>query len=255
VVREPSALLTGSGRAAAAVAAGALAALALVDALMPHLPAVGQPAAVAALALVSFPLATLAVAAAAPAMRRGPGVLLGAAVVAVVVVVGLRAAGLGGMPATLAKLVAAACLGYALATLLAAPLEAVALAALVAVADTWSVFAGPTEAIAEGHDDVLDAFTLGFHPPGEDGTARIGATDFLFLALFLGATVRLGLRPWLGFVLMTASFGATMALASWLDRPLPALPLLGVAFVAANADLLLGRRRAGAGGSGERRGA
>ena len=38
---------------------------------------------------------------------------------------------------------------------------------------------------------------------------------------------------------MTASFGATIALAVWLDLGgLPALPLLSLAFLVANADLL-----------------
>jgi hypothetical protein len=45
------------------------------------------------------------------------------------------------------------------------------------------------------------------------------------------------------WVLMTASFGATMALALWLDPfglgGLPALPLLSLGFLLANGDLLL----------------
>jgi hypothetical protein len=50
---------------------------------------------------------------------------------------------------------------------------------------------------------------------------------------------------------MTASLGATMALSYALDAALPALPLLSLAFLGTNADVLVGRLR-GRGGSPER---
>jgi hypothetical protein len=40
---------------------------------------------------------------------------------------------------------------------------------------------------------------------------------------------------------MTASFGLTLLLSYQFDRALPALPLLSLAFLTANADLLAGR--------------
>ena len=48
----------------------------------------------------------------------------------------------------------------------------------------------------------------------------------------------------LTWLLMTLSFGATIAISVWRDLGgLPALPLLSLAFLAANADLLWVRLR------------
>ncbi len=64
----------------------------------------------------------------------------------------------------------------------------------------------------------------------------------VFFALFLAATVRWSLRPALTWVLMTASFGGTIALAVGPNfgglHGLPALPLLSLAFLVANGDVL-----------------
>jgi hypothetical protein len=64
------------------------------------------------------------------------------------------------------------------------------------------------------------------------------------MALYLGVAWRFGLRVRATAVAMVASFLVTLALAvSW--RALPALPLLAIAFLGVNADLLGrgGRRR------------
>jgi hypothetical protein len=231
-------------------AAAALAALGAVNLAAPHLPDPGRPAQIAALAIVSFPLATLVVASVAPSARPASW-LLGAAAAAVCLTAALIAAGLEGTPATLAKLVAAACIGVALARLLQTAAEMVAIAVLVAVVDSYSVAAGPTHAIVLHHPQVLDSFTLAFHPPGSFAVAQIGASDFIFFALFAAAAVRLALRARLTWTAMTASLGATMALSYALDTALPALPLLSLAFLGTNADVLLGRLR-GRSGSPER---
>jgi hypothetical protein len=76
-------------------------------------------------------------------------------------------------------------------------------------------------------------------------------SDFVFFALFAAASVRMGLRPRATWVATTASLGATMALSYAFDTALPALPLLSLAFLGANADLLLDRTR-GRRGSPER---
>ena len=73
----------------------------------------------------------------------------------------------------------------------------------------------------------------------------------MFFALFAAAPVRMGLRVRATWVATTASLGATMALSYVLDTALPALPLLSLAFLGANADLLLERTR-GRRGSPER---
>jgi hypothetical protein len=227
-----------------------LAVLGAVNLAAPHLPDPGRHAQIAALALVSFPLATLVIAAIVPIRASAPRLLL-CALAAVAVTAALIAAGLEGTPATLGKLVAAACIGMALAGLLQTAVEMVAIAVLVAAVDAYSVAAGPTHAIVLHHQQVLGAFTLAFHPPGSYAVAQIGASDFVFFALFLSATVRMGLRMWPTWAAMTASLGITMMLSYAFDAALPALPLLSLAFLGTNADLLL-RRVRGRHGSPER---
>jgi len=72
-----------------------------------------------------------------------------------------------------------------------------------------------------------------------DSSAKLGLPDLLFFGLFLAAAERFRLRLRLTWLLMTASFGATLALTYFLYLGgLPALPLLAIGFLAANADLL-----------------
>jgi hypothetical protein len=70
-------------------------------------------------------------------------------------------------------------------------------------------------------------------------SAKLGLPDVIFFSLFLAAAAQFGLRvgwTWLAGVL---SFGLTMTLAIGFGvRGLPALPLLSLGFVLANADLL-----------------
>ena len=235
---------------AAARAAGAVALLGAVNALAPHLPDPGGAGQVVFLALVSFPLAALVVAALAWAAPARPATLIAATAAAAGLAAGLIATGLAGTPATLAKLVGATAAGFALATLLRSPAELVATAVLIGAVDVYSVAAGPTHVIVRDHPGVLDAFTLAFHPAGTYGVAQIGASDFLFMALFAAAAMRLGLRRRAGLAAMTASFGVTVAVSYAANAALPALPLLSLAFLAVNADLLAALVR-GSGGSPE----
>jgi hypothetical protein len=72
-----------------------------------------------------------------------------------------------------------------------------------------------------------------------DSSAKLGLPDFLFFALFLAAADRFALRRRATWALMAASFGLTLAGTYFLEVDgLPALPLLAIAFLAANADLL-----------------
>jgi hypothetical protein len=230
--------------------AASLIALGAVNLAAPHLPAPARPVQIAAIAIVSFPLAALVVAALVPA-RASALQLLAVAAAAIATAVVLIVAGLSGTPATLAKLVAAACIGIALAGLLQTAGEMVAIAVLVAAVDAYSVAAGPTHAIVLHHQQVLGEFTLAFHPPGSYAVAQIGASDFVFFALFTAAAGRLALRVRPTWAAMTASLGVTMALSYALDSALPALPLLSLAFIGTNADVLLHRAR-GRHGSPER---
>ena len=75
--------------------------------------------------------------------------------------------------------------------------------------------------------------------PGEHASANLGLPDLLFFAFFLAACVRFRLRTGWTWVAMALSFGATLAIAVWLDLGgLPALPGLSIAFLGVNGDLL-----------------
>ena len=233
----------------AAAPAAAVVCLGAFNLLAPHLPEPRTWGQIAGLALISFPLAALVVAALLPFAGSRPAALAAAAGAALAGL--LIAAGLAGTPATLAKLVAATCAGFALAVLLRTPVELAGIAVLVAAVDAASVAAGPTHVIVEHHADVLDTFTLAFHPIGSAGAAQIGVSDFVFFALFVAAATRMGLRRQPTWAAMTASFGATAALSYAVDSALPALPLLSLGLLLPNADLLWVRAR-GTGASPER---
>lgn len=233
MVRKPAALLT----------VAALAGLAAADVLAPRLPDPGNAGQLAFLALVSIPLATLAVQLASPAHALGlrllPGLVIGVTVAALSIHLGHPAT----VP-TVAKLVAAACIGMMLASMLQTAVEVAVIALVIAVVDVYSVAAGPTHEIVNHHPGLLDDVALNLRVPGSYAVAQIGSSDLVFFALFAAATSRLGLRPWPTWAAMTASFGVTIILADQFDVALPALPLLSLAFLAANADLLWQRRGA-----------
>ena len=113
---------------------------------------------------------------------------------------------------------------------------------LVAVVDMYSVFAGPTKEIVEERPDVLDKVGIAFAAPGYEQAAVIGTTDFIFLGLLGGAALRYDLRPRLTLPLLALSFSVTLLLTYWLERELPALPLLSAAFLLPNLDRVLPRR-------------
>ena len=54
--------------------------------------------------------------------------------------------------------------------------------------------------IVEEQPQIFDALSIAFPIPGEHNSAQLGLPDVLFFALFLGATVRFGLRPGLTWV-------------------------------------------------------
>ena len=218
-----------------------LAGLAAANLLAPHLPDPGSAGQVVWVAAVAFPLATLTPQALCD-LRAGRPVLAAGAIVAAVLAAGLIAAGLGGTPATLAKLVCASLVGMLLGSLLSSLGEVAVIAVLVAAVDIYSVAAGPTHAIAAHHPSLLGDFTLTLVAPGGGGSGQIGSSDLALFALFLTAAVRFGLPRWRSWGWMTASFGATMAVAWGFDAALPALPLLGLAFLVSAAPVLLAAR-------------
>ena len=120
----------------------------------------------------------------------------------------------------------------------------VLVAAIVPWVDAWSVWRGPTHVIVAHGRQVFTTLSFAFPVPGERGSANLGLPDLLFFALFLAAAARFGLRVGRTWLAMTISFGATMAIAVWLDLGgLPALPGLSIAFLGVNADLIWRRLR------------
>jgi hypothetical protein len=215
------------------------------DLAAPHIAESAGPALqVAGLSLISIPLATRVPRAMTPPTEVGVQLLaaFGGAVAATALLIW---AGYPGTPATLTKLCAASVLGLALGSLLQTTAEIIGIAVLIASVDIYSVAAGPTKVIVEHHVEVLNAFTLAFHPLGSQEVAQIGASDFVFFAVFLAAATRLGLRRDASWLAMTASFGATLTLSYLLDRALPALPLLSLSFLAVNQQALRARIKAG----------
>ena len=160
---------------------------------------------------------------------------------------------LGWVPlANVAKVVAAAALGIWIAEELEKLSWIVIVAVVSAAVDVVSVAAGPTKAILDQGPVVVGYFTVAVTWAGytyREAYTGLGISDVIFLALYLGAARRFGLRVGWSAVAMVASFLATIAAAMWWTA-LPALPLLSVAFLAVNGDLLWKKLRRGDGPAG-----
>jgi hypothetical protein len=143
--------------------------------------------------------------------------------------------------ANFAKLAAATAIGFWFLALFERLSWVVLVALIIPVVDSFSVWRGPTREIVTKQPEVFGALSFAFPVP-DDGSFQLGLPDLLFFAVFLGAAARWALRVGATWVALTASFGITMALAVWVDPfelgGLPALPLLSVAFLVANADIL-----------------
>jgi hypothetical protein len=149
--------------------------------------------------------------------------------------------------ANFAKLAAATAVGFWFLTLFERLSWVVLVALIIPVVDSFSVWRGPTREIVTKQPEVFGALSFAFPVP-DAGSFQLGLPDLLFFAVFLGAAARWALRVGATWVGLTASFGITMALAVWVDPfdlgGLPALPLLSVAFLVANADILWRELRA-----------
>jgi hypothetical protein len=153
-------------------------------------------------------------------------------------------------PENFAKLAGVSLLGFWFLSYFETVAWVVLVAAIIPIVDAYSVARGPTKVIVEHHEQVFTNLSFAFPLPGEQNAANLGLPDLLFFALFLAATARFLLRPSWTWVAMVASFGGTIALAvsGALERlfslgGLPALPLLSIAFLVVNADLLWRRLR------------
>jgi hypothetical protein len=165
------------------------------------------------------------------------GLILAALAFAALSVV-LSFADLGAL-ANFSKLVTMTLIGFWFLTFFESVLWVALVASVIPLVDALSVWRGPTRHIVDEEPQIFTTLSFAFRIPGERPTANLGLPDLLFFALFLAAAARFHLRPGWTWLAMTASFGLTIVLTVAFDVVgLPALPLLSLAFLAANADLL-----------------
>jgi len=153
-----------------------------------------------------------------------------------------------GLAANVAKVAAMTLCGWLFLSLFEELTWVVTVALIVPWVDAYSVWRGPTKVItSHGHAALFGALSISFLAPG-GGVAGLGLPDVMFFALFLGATVRFGLRPGLTWLAMCAMLAATIALTTvWaVNSGLPALPGIAIGFLLPNIDLIwhqVARRR------------
>ena len=216
-----------------------LAALAVYYAVSEQLPTLGIWGDVAFLTFGLIPLTFSLVLLVLPLRRRYRMTHIGWAAVALIALsVVLEVAGFD-IAANFVKIAAVVAVAWWFLTFFEALSWVLLIAVLIVPVDIFSVARGPTKEIVENQPQVFNALSISFPIPGEHNSAQLGLPDVLFFSLFLAAADRFGLRVGLTWLLMALSFGATLALAVGFDiSGLPALPLLSVAFVLANADHL-----------------
>jgi hypothetical protein len=203
--------------------------------VVPHLGRTSEWLSIALISAVVIPAMFGIVWLALPLWNSGR--LLPASAGLVVVTIVLSELGLD-LASNFAKLATMTAIGWLFLAYFEALWWVVAVALLIPWIDAYSVWRGPTKAITSHHAEVFSSLSVAFVSPGGDA-ARLGLPDILFFAVFLAASVRFRLRPLTTWIAMTASFGATLALATWWNvNGLPALPGISLAFLLVNADLL-----------------
>jgi hypothetical protein len=227
-------------RGAAPVLGLALGALAyfLVAPALPALHSLDLAIALAATVGLAFVVALAA--APAPAVHA-PFTLAPAVLGSVLLVAALNATRAGAAASPFEALLLG-CAGVAFAALLDAPALAVALPLFVAALDVSGlVGAGPGTLLVQDAARPGDPLTVEL--PGWGGglpAARLSAAELVFLAAYAGYAHLFGLRPRASVLAMFAALVATVVLGLALDRRVPALALMGGAFLAVNADRLGG---------------
>ena len=223
----------------AAALLGLVVALVTYDVVAESLPLLPTFWDVALLALVLLPATFALVWLVLRYRREASAWTLGGVVVALgALTLALEVGGLEVL-ANFTKFGAVALAGWWFLTFFEAVSWVILVALLIVPVDIFSVARGPTKVIVEEQPQVFDALSIAFPVPGEHTSAQLGLPDVLFFSLFLGAADRFGLRVGWTWLAMVASFGLTLTLAVAFDvGGLPALPLLSLAFVIANADRL-----------------
>jgi hypothetical protein len=236
VVGRATALLVDRGLRAA-VFATLLAGLVAYYLLVPRLPNLSLAGDVALTALVLIPAVFGLVLLALP-LRHWRGVA--AVGLAFALLAGACEAADLDVLGNFAKLAAVTAIAFWFLDLFERLSWVVFVAAVIPLVDAISVWRGPTRHIVTERPEVFGLLSFAFPVP--EGAFQLGLPDLLFFGVFLGAAARWALRLNWTWLAMTGSFGVTMATAVWLDPfdigGLPALPLLSLAFLTANGDLL-----------------
>jgi hypothetical protein len=141
--------------------------------------------------------------------------------------------------ADLARILAAACVGISLARYITSVGSVLIVVVAAIAADIFSVFAGPTEALVRTESPLLDLLILVFPTFGSPLGFGLGLSDFIFLTLFAAAARFLDLRYTATLLAVCIASFLAVTTGLLLSRPLPALPFIAIAFVVANADLIV----------------
>lgn len=141
----------------------------------------------------------------------------------------------------LAKVIFATALGLWISLMLTSIGQIIIIAGLIILVDFYSVFLGPTKKIVESGGDWIDYLTIKLPVFGAPAVSQIGISDIVFFSLFVGVSINYSLRRSGTAFALTVSFVATMVAGVSLEIGVPALPLLSVFFMLANADILYQR--------------
>ena len=225
-------------RGAAALLAVAFGALAYFL-VAPSLPALGSlDAAIVVGAAVG--LAFVVALAAIPAAAVETPFSLVPAVIGSVLLVAVLDATRAGAAASPFEALFFGCAGVAFAALLDAPGLAVALPLFVGALDLSGIVGTtPGGLLVQDAARPGDPFTVEL--PGWGGglpAARVTGAEIVFLAAYVAYAHLFGLRPRASAIAMYAALVAVVVLGVALERRVPALALMGAAYLAVNADRL-----------------
>jgi hypothetical protein len=144
-----------------------------------------------------------------------------------------------GAAATPIEALAYSAVGGLFALALLSPALALALPVFVAAVDAVSTLAGGlSEVLANaGQTQPGDPLSLELPDWGNGLPAgRLGISDAVFAGVFLVYARRFGFRPVGTAIALWVAMVAAVALKVWLDRAVPVMPLMAVAYFLANAD-------------------
>ncbi|MCW5852294.1 MAG: hypothetical protein KIT87_19630 [Anaerolineae bacterium] len=117
-------------------------------------------------------------------------------------------------------------------------------AVLYIIVDVYSVFFGPTQVIIQRGGPLLSVLTVRFPILGTERVASlVGAADFLVWAACLQGAYRFGFPYRLSFAALSLGLVGSAVVSVALQRSVPALPLMMLAYLLVNAGQFEWRKR------------